>query len=203
MPITFYSATDEKRKLEEAKRKRREELAFNPAQPRNPKGSATGGEWTGKGSGKSTLEKTEDIIVKQAYESVVTFDANGKTIFWKDGDRDHVQISDGELAYLKGNTLTHNHPSSSTFSVDDYGLFFISQLKEMRAVGKDYTYVLTAPDGYDYSMGKGFEYRLGMAQMKVKSSGLEPADWIESNHLTSIEWAKEMGLDYKRIKRSE
>lgn len=59
MPIIFFSATDEKRKIEEAKRSRREELAFDPAQPRDLKGSATGGEWVKTiGSYKLSIDKS-------------------------------------------------------------------------------------------------------------------------------------------------
>jgi hypothetical protein len=72
MPILFYSHEDSKkvREAREAKEKTRltnlcHDLAYNPNQPRDPKGSDTGGEWTSTGSSKKAKgEIKKGSIVK-------------------------------------------------------------------------------------------------------------------------------------------
>jgi hypothetical protein len=56
MPITFYTNPDEKKKREFQERDERRELfrdfVYNPDQPRDPKGSETGGQWAGNKNSK-------------------------------------------------------------------------------------------------------------------------------------------------------
>ena len=73
-------------------------------------------------------------------------------------------------------------------------------MAEIRAVGKDYTYVLKAPIGYDYSKGDRFKMSIGMFQSIVRMR-TKTDDWGLENHLVSADWAKSIGLEYYREKR--
>lgn len=81
---------------------------------------------------KQTIKSTEDKIRKQDYESAACIDSNGKTVFFKDGQKSQVAFSSEESAQMKGATLTHNHPSSSHFSNDDIHTFVVTQMQEIR-----------------------------------------------------------------------
>jgi hypothetical protein len=178
------------------------ELRYNPDQPRDPKGSDTGGQWTSGKSGASKLDKYEDMISQQKYETAIVLDASGKTILMKDGNENSVKFTDGEVENMAGKTMTHNHPSGSPFSLDDYDLFFAAKVKEMRAVGKEYVYILKAPEGFDYSGHNMFKYDIGKAQFRVKMNmSIPEGDWKTFNHLTSKEWASSIGLIYERKAR--
>lgn len=65
MPITFYSNPSEieKRKLQERRELEKfyRDLAYNPDQPRDPKGESTGGQW----ASKNGLVKISDIDDKE------------------------------------------------------------------------------------------------------------------------------------------
>jgi hypothetical protein len=80
MPIIIYSNPDdiEKRKLKERLEQRKfyRDLAYNPNQPREPKGSATGGEWTGKAS----RDITQSSEFKTWFRKSKVVDKNGNPL---------------------------------------------------------------------------------------------------------------------------
>jgi len=84
--------------------------------------------------------KFEKGIISQSYETVGLFTPDGKLIFKKDGSKNTVEFFGEEVGYMKGNILTHNHPSGSPFSDFDIFTFVQAQLREIRAAGKQYTY---------------------------------------------------------------
>lgn len=84
--------------------------------------------------------KFEKGIISQSYETAGLFTPDGKLIFKKDGSKNTVEFFGEEVGYMKGNILTHNHPSGSPFSDFDIFTFVQAQLREIRAAGKQYTY---------------------------------------------------------------
>ena len=84
--------------------------------------------------------KFEKGIISQSYETAGLFTPDGKLIFKKDGSKNTVEYFGEEVGYMKGNILTHNHPSGSPFSDLDIFTFVQAQLREIRAAGKQYTY---------------------------------------------------------------
>jgi hypothetical protein len=137
-------------------------------------------------------------IVSQDFETVGVF-KDGKLILEKDGTKNSVQFSEDEVSKMEGAILTHNHPSGGPLSMDDYDIFFTARAKSIQAVGNEYTYVLEAPTGYDYSHGITLRQDLGKAQMMAKLSLENDNDWKNYNHNTSELWAEAIGLLYKRI----
>jgi len=91
------------------------------------------------GTPKSVLD-FEKSVVHQSYESAGLYSPDGILILMKDGNKHSVFFTDGEVAKMKGNILTHNHPSGSPFSDFDIFTFVQAQLREIRAAGKQYTY---------------------------------------------------------------
>lgn len=86
---------------------------------------------------KKALADVEGKIRKQEYESACVIDKEGNQLLFKDGEKTEVSFNWQEVSLMKGATLTHNHPSSSTFSVEDVKIFVNRELQEIRAVGSN------------------------------------------------------------------
>ena len=81
----------------------------------------------GKASPGTTAKHVEGIITKNAYETGVIIDSNGFVVAAYKGGKRSVGFSDGksndDYSKIKGNTMTHNHPSgTAAFSAADIGV---------------------------------------------------------------------------------
>lgn len=90
-------------------------------------------------NGKS-MEIVERVTREQAFESAALYDPTGKMIFFKNGKTSFVNFDHTEAALFPGNILTHNHPGSASFSDADVNVLIKYKIKEMRAVGDQWTY---------------------------------------------------------------
>ena len=95
---------------------------------------------------RRAVDKFEDDIRNQSYETAGMFDAEGNLILNKDGEKSSVYFTDEEQLKVKNTpdcVFTHNHPSGNGFSFED--LFFAVNLevREMRACHKNGYYSLT------------------------------------------------------------
>lgn len=71
------------------------------------------------------------------------FDSRGNVLFRESsGASNYVKFSKEQLSKMKGATLTHNHPSSSTFSPADVSIMTEQGLNVIRATGTSKTYQL-------------------------------------------------------------
>ena len=91
----------------------------------------------------STLEDFEKSVRSNSTESFYAEDGEGKKILFKNGSKSSVDFSPEEMANMRAYSnisVSHNHPSSSSFSSDD--LVFGSRVnaKELRVVTKDFDY---------------------------------------------------------------
>ena len=89
------------------------------------------------------IAKTESGIVNDKKESAIIFDENGNEIWRKKGKKHEVSLTAADMAQIKGNTFTHNHPGGSGFSPSDVDVFASGAPKELRAVTKDYVYSMS------------------------------------------------------------
>lgn len=89
------------------------------------------------------IHSIEDKIRHQNYESAAVIDKDGERLIYKDGANHSVGFQPYEVAKMDGNTLTHNHPSSSMFSFEDMNMLVKANLSEIRA---------TTREGKTYSM---------------------------------------------------
>jgi lambda family phage portal protein len=111
------------------------------------------------------IRKFEERVKNQNFESALIVDGNGEVIIQKDGDKDSVTFSDDQMRNILGaqrTTLTHNHPSNSAFSKEDMKFASNTGLFEIRAVTKDYVYVLRREPGAEkwpapYLLGDEYE----------------------------------------------
>jgi hypothetical protein len=81
------------------------------------------------------LERVEEEIFFQDYETAIGIDEDGNVVLRKDGGQSSVGFTDKEVEELKGTTFTHNHPKGGSFSRTDIDFMLDAELKEMRAVG--------------------------------------------------------------------
>jgi len=165
------------------------------------------GEVGGSGKGKEdhapTMQEFEARIANQEFETIGVFFQDGTFLFKKDGDKNHVPFINSEIAQMPLKVLTHNHPTSSTFSEDDLRLLAYSGLQEIRAVAKDGTavYSMKNLEGHKKITESEFETYFSIAIRKTMSSPeyLNMSDQ-EKNNNTLVEFAKISGLTYERIK---
>ena len=101
----------------------------------------------------AALKSVEDKIRKQDFESAAIIDRNGNQVLFKDGEAAEVSFNNEECQMMRGATLTHNHPSSSTFSAEDVQTFVRRDLQEIRAAGRNgTTYCLKRTADYTESL---------------------------------------------------
>jgi hypothetical protein len=132
-----------------------------------PGQARTAAEWVAqqKGLDKPTLHKGTPIQVlemenrlrPQKFESLVIFDKDGNQILFKDGEQYEVAVTNGELAKMKDQVVTHNHPrgwefdasnprsKGSSFSPEDLDLAATADVAEIRAVSRGYRFSMKRP----------------------------------------------------------
>jgi SPP1 gp7 family putative phage head morphogenesis protein len=167
---------------------------------------------------KQRIEKAENEIAGNKFETGIAFDAKGNEVFRKKGGKHQVAFSASESEKIKGTTFTHNHPSGSNFSPDDLDFFDSLDLKEIRAVSEDFVYSLSrmpgarAPNPGEYKKATSAMYRgvkedaQTWARMQ-KNKGIAISDkeyndkFDDFSHTAIEDLAKRKGLKYKRTKR--
>lgn len=112
------------------------------------------------------LHLMEDQIRGQGYETAAVVDKHGYLLMEKDGAVDQVDLSaPAERALMKGNTLTHNHPSGTMFSPQDLGYFAGNELEEIRATtGDGTTYCMRRGEGYTQKEATKFAILYGQSR---------------------------------------
>jgi len=119
----------------------------------------------------NALKEYERRMVKKdgnTSEIAVIVNKDG-TITQRQGGKDYVSFSEDMIA--RAYIVTHNHPSSNSFSTDDILLSTVARLKEMRATGIDYgsgkniTYRVSGFDGPGSKLwGKTQDQRMKMIE---------------------------------------
>ena len=109
-------------------------------------GRAGGGAGFGsRGGGASgRIAAAERSIMGNDFETLMAFDDKGNIIYQEKGTRNHVNY-DGDKTTDK--VVTHNHPGGTAFSDTDIKNAVIANQKEIRVIGKEYTYSLKRPEG--------------------------------------------------------
>lgn len=94
------------------------------------------------------LKSVEKNIRNNDYETFVAVSPSGKVLLNKKGTKSEVLISKQEIEDMsRANNVifTHNHPSSTSFSLNDMHMGMSINAKEIRIVSKKYTYSLKPP----------------------------------------------------------
>lgn len=187
-------------------------------------GKNSGGIRSVKGTPESKIRDVEQGIRYGSKETGVLLNPQGDVIFRKGGKERQVSFTRDEVAKMKDNVITHNHPTSMTakgayrlgspFSMDDMSLAVRADVREIRAV---------SPHGYTYSMkrpkgGWGTDWitvRAEYAKIKKKAKRktdayLKKAGWAPHNveranlmlgHDICRMMSEKFGWIYTRIKK--
>lgn len=159
----------------------------------------TAGEGETTPNDSSPMADFEARIVRQTYETAGVYDANGNLLFEKDGTKRHVKFTDEEIAKMAGNVVTHNHPSGSSFSADDIAMLIYSNAKEIRAVGKNFTYsmVSNGESGLKWKQVKSTYNRILKTQIVAMTDDMN----LNPYNSTWEIFAQKHNMTYERIPR--
>lgn len=153
------------------------------------------------------LQEVEQKIRNQKFESAALV-KDGKQLYFKDGEAAKVQFTEEEAQMMKGGILTHNHPSSRSFSGQDIVMLFGRDMAEIRAVSPKVGYIARrTPKTKDISFGEARQVyeRLTVEQhieyeSKIDSGELTmDAANATHHHEVMLKLAKELNLYYERI----
>jgi len=158
------------------------------------------------------VRQKEDEIANLKYEKCYIFDKSGKVLFEKSGEKNSITFNDKEISKIEGAELfTHNHPMGVSFSPEDIKFLWANNCKEIRTVGKEYTYSAKINTFWSKSFWIGFIDELVTTVDNVRNifedrigKGLMTTREAEQNHWHDV-WSKlsksHNTLEYKRERR--
>lgn len=150
----------------------------------------------------SAIKAEEKKIYKDNVETAVLFDIRGNVLFRESsGASNYVNFSKEQLSRMKGATLTHNHPSSSTFSPADVSIITEQGLNVIRATGTSKTYQLKKLNGTEVNHDFSIDYEKAMSDNKkitdkdfhkyekeYKRGKLSPLEYQEKINALNKKW---------------
>lgn len=150
----------------------------------------------------STIDSEEKKIFAGDIETAVVIDRRGNVVFRESsGASDYVQFSKEQLSKMKGTTLTHNHPSNSTFSFEDVSLMAMQDLKAIRATGKARTYQLEQRGKMPQGKKLADDYKAAMAANKeiTDTDYFKYREQYENDLLSYFEYTEKLDQLNKRL----
>lgn len=119
----------------------------------------------------------EDQIRNQDFESAACVDKDGNVLFFKDGAKSEVRFTREEMAMMKDNVLTHNHPSSSMFSKEDVDCWIFNDMQEIRATNREgTTYSLSRGEGFNKATSEHFAVAFRLHQAQARRTAQQELD---------------------------
>ncbi len=151
----------------------------------------------------------EHVFTENDFETAAIVDKDGNRVMVQSqGHPSQVSFTKDEIAKVRGNYFTHNHPSSRSFSLDDIRLSATHGPLEMRAAGNDGTvYRMSSPRGevwpsaervseshalHDRGVQAEFMLRIERGELSVADANREHA------HEVWTRVSKDLGLNYSR-----
>jgi len=96
----------------------------------------------------ASLHKSMDEIKHLVdHEECRVIAPDGKVIFKKGGSKSQISFVEEEMALFKGCSFIHNHPSGSSFSLEDINFAIKTGMKEIYAVHDGLVYKMHIPQG--------------------------------------------------------
>lgn len=165
---------------------------YTPRIPKSPLSPSTSGTF-------ASIHDYESSIANNNFESAGVYSSDGKLLFTKKGDKTSVQFTVDELNQMNGATVTHNHPDGSSFSRDDIRMFLNEKIKEIRAVGNEFTYSMVNDNSVELT-SRAFDrvFRRSLVQSVEDNPGASDKEIIA--HAWSL-FSEETGLTYTRTPR--
>ncbi len=160
---------------------------------------------------EAALRKVEDDIAGLKFERIHVLNRGGETIFTKDGTINQIGFTRLDLDTIRAGgseiVSTHNHPTlGASFSLEDVTLATITDMSEVRVVGRRYLYSMRRPEaGWPPQQLIASEYQIADSMVertlrKAVRTGRMTAAEAELAHDHAI-WervARELRLDYRR-----
>ena len=121
------------------------------------------------------------------------------------GNKTRVGLPQDTWRKAKDSVLIHNHPNSSSFSMEDWLTAKKLDMKEIRAVGKDYTYVLERPEGGWKGNQESIKTAWNMAKEDVLPAYMKKLDAgqkmtsVEASEIVNKKAAEILGLKLTKI----
>lgn len=146
----------------------------------------------------TSLHEFESSIIKNKFETAAIYGQDGKLIFKKKGAKSSVSFTNEQLKLMKGAVVTHNHPQGSPFSYADLMVFSGYDLKEMRAAGQYYTYIMRNSNNVKLTkqkFGELYDQALYLSAKKHYKENLSDNDAL---HYALEELANLAGVEYER-----
>lgn len=123
------------------------------------------------------IHDIEDKIRDQDFESAACVDKDGNVLFFKNGEQSQVEFTKEESELVKGNTLTHNHPSSTMFSPQDVNYWLGTEMQEMRVTTREgVSYSLARGENFTKAHGEAFFYLYAMSREIAKGDTQQELD---------------------------
>lgn len=98
---------------------------------------------------KKELMADEKVLSKRQIETAAVYNSKGEFLFQRRGTEKEVIFSLNEFKRLKGNIVTHNHPSGGSFSSADIWLLKKSKAAELRVITEKGVYFLRPPSKWE------------------------------------------------------
>lgn len=139
---------------------------------------------------KVLREQEKDILksTKNKFERAICIDSKGNILLDKDGTKSQVTFTKSELKKCEGaKAFTHNHPSSSSLSFDDFFTTHKFKIQQIRAIAPDnkelgnIVFYINNASNYDV---KEVEKLYNLYREELKSKYVEK---VMSNELSNIE----------------
>ena len=123
------------------------------------------------------IHDIEDRIRNQDFESAACVDKDGNVLFFKDGEQSQVAFTQEECRMMAGTALTHNHPSSTSFSVEDVDCWLGNDIQEIRATNRlGITYSLSRGENFDKAIGENFSVAFHINRNKALRQAQQTLD---------------------------
>jgi hypothetical protein len=110
---------------------------------------------------EENIKYFESTIAGNDFETAAVFNPKGIMVLNKKGKESSVDFTQEEMKKMKGNTLTHNHPKGSSFSLGDLRISTFSGMKSIRAIAPKgnalYKLDIKDPDKYFKNVKKQAE----------------------------------------------
>lgn len=94
---------------------------------------------------RKELLRSEETMCKRTYEKMEVYGSDGEFILSKSGKADSVNISVLDYFKLKDSVVTHNHPSSGSFSFADLKFLKRMPISELRVSTVNGVYYIRKP----------------------------------------------------------
>ena len=159
---------------------------------------------------KAAQAEEQKLIGLTDHEEMRVFDSRGRLIGTGRGDQNTVNVPESALGKLKNSTITHNHPGGDAFSRTDVALAIGHNLREMRAVAADgsFVYILRRPPTRwpsiptmeaAYREADSAAFGKIMDKVMAKEILAEEADKMH-RHIVWTTVAEKLKLDYQRVR---